>query len=408
MSSKTDYDFGHEGQDVEFKTSFVVSAGEINKDQNYVVFKAVCAIANREGGVLYIGVKDDGSVAKGPHYGVRGDRERLHITNNDALSRHINQKIDSYFFEPKYVHTLVDVEEYNEDVIIIRIRKAEKIIYIHEKGSTERLAFRREGASCVRMDKDAINGRKEELANDRAKKREMRKEDEMRLTIQKAITQKCKIILYGYCSCHGDTKEDRIIEPIEFICDERSVWGYEEKNEGNDPLRQFRLGRAENVGILEEEWNHEFLHLPANVDAFEWSKPTSPSIHISIIIGPAAKNRLVESTPEARKHLIDNGDGQWTLDTYVHDLDPVRDFCSEFKDSINVFVPDELKEMLGITVQPQTHEETTENVVAENNERETLTLLGRITSLFVNFVEIKKQLFSNKVKELLAISEVRY
>ena len=68
------------------RSGFVSSSTQ----SNIMVFKAVCAIANREGGVLYLGVKDDGSVAKGPHFGVRGDREKLHITNNDALSRHIN------------------------------------------------------------------------------------------------------------------------------------------------------------------------------------------------------------------------------------------------------------------------------------------------------------------------------
>lgn len=34
-------------------------------------------MANTEDGIVYIGVTDDGTIAKGPHYGVKGDRERL-------------------------------------------------------------------------------------------------------------------------------------------------------------------------------------------------------------------------------------------------------------------------------------------------------------------------------------------
>lgn len=407
MPNNNIYDFGHEGQAVEFKSSFTVSAGNGEEDQKYVIFKAVCAMANTEGGIVYIGVTDDGTIAKGPHYGVKGDRERLHFKNNDSLSRHINQKIDYYFLDPKYVHNLINVEEINEDVIAIKVGKAEdKVVYILDKDSGKKNAFRRQGTSCVRMDKEATSIRSGELAKEKVKNRLSKKENEMRSTIRKAIEQKRKIILYGYCSCHGDTKEDRIIEPIELICDERSIWGYEEKNEGNNPLRQFRLSRMDNVSVLEEKWGNEPLHQAPHVDAFEWSRATCPSIHISIIIGPAARNKLVESTPEASKHLIDNGNGQWTLDTDVHDIEPVRDFCLEFKDSINVFVPDELKAMIGMGKTPPIHideQEEKEGIIqVENNP-----LLERFTAFFANFGEKVRQLFSSKEREHVSMSEIR-
>ena len=89
--STSKHNFGYEGTSVEFKTSIVVSAGDHGKDQTFVVFSAACAMMNTEGGVIYIGVTDNGEIALGPHYGVRGDKEKLGIKTNDEFARRINQ-----------------------------------------------------------------------------------------------------------------------------------------------------------------------------------------------------------------------------------------------------------------------------------------------------------------------------
>lgn len=365
--------YGHEGQTKEFKTSFYISAGNHGKDQQFVVFSAACAMMNTEGGDIYIGVNDDGEVAKGPHYGVRGDIEKIrNIQTNDAYARYINQCISQYFFESKHIRGLMFAEETDcDDVIRIRIKKADRVVYIHERNSDARLAYRREGASTRLMNKSMVAQRENELSQEKTKKNASSKEEKIRLRVQEAIDRKCKLVLFGYNSSNSDSKGNRIVEPISFICGGRSIWAYEEKNEGNDPLRQFRLNRIDNVKVLDEACEHEDLYLEAQVDAFEWSRPTKPTIHVNMIIGPAAMNYLVEDSPESQKYLTALEDGRWLFDADVHELTPVKKFCREYKDTIDVYMPEELKEELGlvnhITSIPETKEESKGYVEKEAN-----------------------------------------
>lgn len=354
MSYSEKHPFGRESECVEFKTSFVISAGSHVDDQKFVVFKAVCAMMNTNGGDVYIGVNDiDGSITTGKYYGVNGDKQKKGILTNDEYCRYIHDCVKCYFYDHKYVLGKMQVKETEyDDVVRIHVEKADKVVYIHERNSEERLAFRREGASSREMNRDVINQREYENAQEKKRNAKATKEERIRARIQEAIDRKCKLQIYGYSSSHSDTKTDRVVEPIKFLLEGRSIWAYEEKNEGHDPLRQFRLNRIDNVEVLDEPCKHEKGYKEAYVDAFEWSRATKPTIHITILVGPSAKNQLVEDCPEAQKYLTDCGNNQWVLDADVHSLDPVKRFCQQFLDSINVFVPEELKVELGLVPNP--------------------------------------------------------
>ena len=374
--------YGHEGQNLEFKSSFYISAGNHEDDQQFVVFKAACAMMNTTGGDIYIGIDDKTkNVIIRPHYGVPGDIEKMHgILTNDAYARYINQRIGTYFFDAKFVRGLMFAEETDSKYVVrISVKKADKVVFMHELKSTERLAFRREGASSRVMSKSMIAQREHELSEERAKNSTARKGETIRLRIQEAIERKKRIAIYGYSSSNSDSKTNRIVEPICFICEGRSIWAYEEAKEGSDPLRQFRLGRIENVEVLDEACTHEDCYKPACVDAFEWSRSTKPSIHITIMIGPSAKNRLVEECPCAVNYLTDNGDGQWLLDADVHNIAPVKRFCQEFKDSITVYAPEELKKALGLVEQVEIQEARKMN---ENSGVEDKCIMERIKMAF--------------------------
>ena len=357
--------FGHESNTKEFKTSFIVSAGDHQEDQRFIVFKAACAMMNSDGGEIYIGVDDrSGDAVRSNNYGVRGDRAKLHLKNNDAYVRHINQRIDTYFYDAPYVHSIMQAEETDcEDVIRISVKKADRVVFMHRLDERDRIAFQRQGPSSVRMDKSMILQRKENLKEETVKRNAALKAESTRAILRDAIVLRRVVVLHGYSSSNSDSKEDRTVEPIALICDGRSLWAYEEKNEGNDPLRQFRLNRIEYVEVLEDECVHDRSYKDAHVDAFEWSRATEPEIELAIILGPAAKNHLVESSPEAIKYLTDNGYGQWLLATCVHSLKPVVNFCQEFKESITVYAPDELKNQLGIIT-----EDDSESAVGDTRE----------------------------------------
>ncbi len=354
METSTDHNFGKESFEKEFKSSFLIPAKDCKDDQRFVVFKAVCAMMNTEGGTVYIGIKDNGEIANGPYEGVSGDIKRLnnkHIKNADQFSRHIRNKIDDYFYEAKYVRGIVqvsEVEDVEEDVIRIQVEKADRVIFMHRYGNNERIAFRREGGASNVMSSSMIKQREQLLRKERAIIKESLKEDDMRSMIQEAIDKKRKLVLYSYSSSNSDSLENRTVEPIKLICDSRGLWAYEERTDDATPLRQFKLCRIKSICPLDEVWEHEESHKEPHVDAFEWSRVEKPSMHISLILGPSAKNRLVEDCPEANKYLTPCGVDQWILDTFVHGLEPVKRFCQEFKQSITVCVPDELKNELGL------------------------------------------------------------
>lgn len=360
---KHDYNnyFGHEGQTVEFKTSFIFPANGCKDDQRFVVFKAVNAMLNTDGGEVFIGINDNTEKPViGQYYGVNGDRQRLHLKNNDEYTRYIRNRIDDFFCDPKYVRGLVSVEQTdNENVVVIAVKKADKVVYMHRCGNNQQLAFRREGAASNEMDHGMIKQRERSLREEKAKANTPAcKEDEFRTIIMKAIEKKCKVCLFGYSSSNSDTMEDRIIEPISLICGERSVWAYECREDKEDHHRQFRLNRVENVKLLDEIWEHEAFHKKAHIDAFEWSRATEPTILINIVLGPSARNSLVENSPESIKYMDKTGKGTWNLNTKVHSLEPVKRFCMEFKDSIHVNVPEELKVQLGLVDEPAEKKES--------------------------------------------------
>lgn len=387
--------FGHESQTVEFKTSFCHSANHNNPDQAFNIFRAVDSILNSDGGKIYIGIDDSGKEAVGINYGVKGDMNLLHIKSNDAYCRYINQKMDGYFKDAKHIHSLAwAVETDNENVIVINVNRSSKIEYIKEsREAAEYVAFERKGAQTYRMDRQMISAREAQLAKIKKAENAENRIERMKIMLQRAIDNKKKVILYKYASNHGGTYRDRVVEPFEFICNGNSIWAYEAANEGSEPLRQFKLSRISSVKVLDEGWENEDKHMKAFVDAFEWARPYEPSMHLTIMLSVRARNRLIETTPFSEKDIVEIGDGQWMLDTMVHSVIPVKEFCEQNRKEIEVYAPDELKEELGIAIavdekieneSKTTSTATIEDVKIERQRIRRPFLLSRIFS-FVRF-----------------------
>lgn len=337
--------YGIEDTRNEFKTSFVFPPQNSDcQDQAFNVFKAVCAMLNTDGGIVYIGVNDNGRAVVGNCKGIKSDMAYLHIKSTDAYTRYVRQKIDSYFKDAREVNTYVFVEQTdNENVITIKVKPATNRVFYLRKDGTH-TAYMRRGANSLAMDKAAIKERENELAR---KGKEIR-QDERILEIQKAIEEKKKITIYQYRSNSSGTSSDRTVEPITFTCDKRYVWAYEDANSGNEPLRLFKIIRMGGIRILEDNWEHESEHKQPFVDAFEWARPCEATINICMSLGVRAKNDLVERTPEANKYITDCSNGIWYLNAKVHSLIPVRSFCLSHIEDIEVYAPDEFRAELGI------------------------------------------------------------
>lgn len=346
-------DYGHEGQNLEFKTSFVNAAKNnskmaYNHDQAFVVFKAACAMMNTEGGKIYIGINNDTrQPIRDKYWGISADKKKLGKKDNDQYVLHINEMIRKYFVDHKYVRGIMHAEETDdEDVVVIIVKEADRVIYMRDKAG-DKFAFRREGPSSRVMDDAMIRQRKNELL----KKRPEKKDVDMQV-IQEAIENKKKIKIYNYKSSHSGQVDDRIVEPCDFICEGRSVWCYEAAKDG---MRQFKLSRMGSVKCLDEPWENEDRHCEACVDAFEWSRDVEPTVNVNIQLRPKAYNYMCENIPCSKKYIQEWDNSTWYLDCKVHSLEPVIDFCRACKNDVVVFGCDELKaELEPEPVDPET------------------------------------------------------
>lgn len=386
-------DYGHEGQNIEFKSSFVYPAKSNSKlahdhDQAFVVFKAACAMMNAEGGKIYIGIDNDTrQPIRDKSYGISADKKILSKKDNDQYALYINNKIQKYFVEDKYVRGIMRAEETDDpDVVVIVVKAADRVIFMQNKAG-EKFAFRREGGSSRIMDNSMIKQRKNELLKMRPEKKDLAAQ-----IIQEAIENKKKIKIYNYKSSHSGKTDDRIVEPCALICDGRSVWCYEAANEGDDPMRQFKLSRMASVECLNEPWEHEDLHREAYVDAFEWSRDVEPTIHITVQLEPKAYNFLCEIVPVSKEFITDCGDSTWLLDCDVHSLEPVVDFCRACKDNIVVYGCDELKAILdpkSVEIAPEVAPEEEPAVKAPEGtlREEYVSLFGKTRSYIRKCIE---------------------
>lgn len=399
-------DYGHEGQCVEFKASFVHSADH-TKDARFMVFTAACAMMNADGGKIYIGINDKTfQPIRGTYSGVSGDKIKMGVKNNDDYARRINEEIKNFFEDSKYVRGLMHAEETeDEDVVVIIVKPSDRIVYLKGHGS-EKIAFRREGASSRMMNESMIRQRKNELLKKRPEKKDVARE-----VIQEAIEGKKKVKIYNYKSSHSGKTDDRIVEPCALICDGRSVWCYEAAKEGDEPMRQFKLSRMASVECLNEPWEHEDLHREAYVDAFEWSRDVEPTIHITVQLELKAYNFLCEIVPVSKEFITDCGDSTWLLDCDVHSLVPVVDFCRACKDNVVVYGCDELKAILdpksvGATPVEEKSEITPEmapEVAAEEEpavEAPTGTLREEYVSLFGKTRNYIRKCIDNQVSKI--------
>lgn len=119
---------------VEFKSSLTWDVENERGSQEVLLsaMKAIAGFLNTEGGILYIGIQDDGSVLgleneykqiKSPHPKVR---DTFIIKLTDKISKHLEQHTNSSV--SAYIETLN-----NKDVCIVEVEKASKPTYLEGK-----------------------------------------------------------------------------------------------------------------------------------------------------------------------------------------------------------------------------------------------------------------------------------
>lgn len=324
-------DFGKEGQNSEFKSSFVTSCN--SKPQVWNICKAVCAFLNADGGTLYIGVDDNGRALPrsmngylaGIHDDIRylKDARRLPYGKStvDAYCLYVKYAIMNKFREcndvSKFDGNVIVCETDHDNVIKVEVRPSKFCIV-----KLEGIAYQRAGASSMEMDDNMVEQRMFELYS-------VTPEVHFRSLLLKAINEKRQVILHAYSSTSSQEISDRYIEPIGFVSEGHSILSYDISK---CAVRQFKLGRIGDVRILETAWQYENEHQRIESDIFGWTN-NGESYPICLDMKLAAMTYLMEHHPNAKKgsfRKLDNG--WWRLETNVHSLDPVRNFFLSFAD----------------------------------------------------------------------------
>lgn len=124
-----------EGTNTEFKSTlrWNVKDAKVDKDIEFAVVKTIVGFANSRGGVLLIGVEDDGTI-----HGLEDDIKTLHKKSRDGFELHLRnlmQRIVGGAF-PHLVDIRFTSKE-GKDVCIITIQPSPSPIWVQREGKNE-------------------------------------------------------------------------------------------------------------------------------------------------------------------------------------------------------------------------------------------------------------------------------
>lgn len=151
-----------------------------------------------------------------------------------------------------------------------------------------------------------------------------------------AIRQRRQVRLCDYCSAHGATIRDRVVEPFAFTTNYVQLWAYEPELGEN---RLFKVARIGMVELLTEEWLQEAEHRAGFMDLFRIS--SFGQLPVRLRLGLRAASLLREEFPLAERELQRLSQTEWLLETTVCGYEGVGRFVLGLLDDIRVEGPPE-------------------------------------------------------------------
>ena len=343
---------------IEFKSSYVFRndkkqpVADIFYQGRGQVFEAVCAFLNtNEGGVVYVGVKDNGNPIKDDNWGIKADikwlgenydrisRERFAILRHgitkvedvDSMSRFLQNEKELYFKES--VQDLIDIEATEDmDAIRITVKPSQyEIVYLYENSKELKggIAYKRSGSSSLQMTDHDKRLRLLELKN-------ISREIGFVVTIKEAIEKHQKLIFRNYSSSNSARVQNRHVVPVNLFYNDENVYCFDLEAK---QYKQFRLHRIESIEPLNDTYT-----LPLNpgtgCDVFRWLDVGRKKYHIRLRMKVAAKNYFFEEYSCAEKlpvsEFYKDGRDHWILDTHLNGLGAVRRFYLGLADQIEI------------------------------------------------------------------------
>ena len=148
-----DYLVQGENATIEYKSTlrWDIHQNKVNLSLQKVIAKTIAGFLNTEGGILLIGVLDDGSI-----YGIEDDIKTLKRRDKDGFEQTLIQVIVDYLGTEfcKYVHIKFDKKE-DKQVCIIQIEKSPKPVFLKDKTGKE--FYIRAGNTTRPLDVEAVH-----------------------------------------------------------------------------------------------------------------------------------------------------------------------------------------------------------------------------------------------------------
>lgn len=340
--------------DVEFKSSYVFSnrdsKPDIYQQGRGQVWEAVCGFLNRDGGTVYLGVNDHGDPILNESYGLGADlswfrsnyttlaNERLKQLGHpvpqpkdlDSYCRFLNDEMELYF-KPAIRRCITVTPTKDQDAIMIIAKPSEFEIAKLYTGNDwkDGTVYIRNGEETVPMSIHAQEQRLMEL-------RSVGKVEKFIIALEEAIDKQRKVMLKGYASSNSNEIRDRLVVPVNLVCDNENLWAYDLQDKA---LKEFRLARIGSIetNIDDPEYPHAFPK--GEADVFRWINP-KVNLHIRLEMTIAALNSLREEYHDACKlppeELYQTEAGTWILDTRLHGLGAARRFCIGLADQVKI------------------------------------------------------------------------
>lgn len=117
-----------ESYKLEFKSTLKwdIDRGEFSRDREKDVCKAICGFLNFKGGVLLIGVGDDGSIL-----GIEKDLENINRHDRDGFQQRILQIIEKYLGNQFIPYIAVDFNEKDQKTVcIVKVLPSKKPVFL--------------------------------------------------------------------------------------------------------------------------------------------------------------------------------------------------------------------------------------------------------------------------------------
>lgn len=322
---------GIESGTQEFKTSIIYPSGNNmqpdERTQNHNVLKGICAFLNSTtGGVLYLGVNDQGYVT-----GIANDMKFLRFQSLDSYMRYVQDLAKKYLgidalpylrIEPLYDNTVVAI---HVDPHPYRVVELQNVAYLRVNAESRQMPEK------VRQE---LISRK--MLTDKDKAAAISR-------IQHAISlQKC-VILHNYASSNSGSVRDRFVEAYDIRPDEGLVMCYDRNTASANKCKVFNISRIGYVEILDNEpWKFPLSHDTISIDAFHMTG--EKNIHVSLQLDLFSKNLLVEEFPATKDDVTmhKGNENIWYYDAHVCRLEPVARFYLGLADRIKILDSPEL------------------------------------------------------------------